>query len=805
MRDLLDRLGLPDEAADRLKSVVADYALPGTSQRADRTFHLGSDDDVTLDEPLEGPRYTRLQQLGAGGMGEVLLVNDRELQRRSAMKVLLPEIQDKPAEINRFLLEARTTAQLEHPSIIPVHELGRLEDGRWFFTMKEVRGRTLSEVIARVHQTGRGFRRLVGAFLRVCEAIAYAHERGVVHRDLKPDNVMVGEHGEVLVLDWGLARVTGQPLRQGVQPVQGPEDPALSRDGAVSGTPAYMPPEQARGENSHVGPVVDVYSLGAVLFEILYGRAPYVGRTGLSVLMKVMAAAPELPLTSGVSVPEGLEDLRAHAMHRDPAQRYEHAGQLAAEVASWLDGDRQRARALALVAQAAEMEPELQRARRHARQLREHAESLLKSVPEWAPWQDKAEAWGLQDEATTLEGRAEADELSIEGLLSAALSQVPELPEAHAAMAARLQKDHASAESRRDPVARRLEARLRRHAKAMPDGREHLAYLQGDGRLSLEVRPLGAELRLARFELKDRRLQAVPLRNLGRGPLRDVPLPMGSYLIYARAPGHPEVRYPVRIARQQHWQGKLVLPRALDERDRFVPGGPFLCGGDEGAGDGLPAEVVHVDDFVMQRDPVTNAEYLEFLHDVPLEQALNYAPRERAMSSEEQGALCYGVEDGHFFLQPDADGDAWEPDWPVFMVDRPSAEAFAAWRSERTGHAWRLPTEREWEKAARGVDGRVFPWGNAFDPSFCLMLKSHAERTLPGSVDAAPLDESPYGVRGLAGNTRDWCSDDHTGGRVVVRGGCWNGHALFSRACQRSAADPGIRLPNIGIRLVREG
>ena len=805
VRDLLERLGLPEEAAERLKSVVDEYSL-GRSQPADKTFHLPSDDSVelSLDLPSEGPRYTRVQVLGAGGMGEVLLVNDRELQRRSAMKVLLPEIAERPSEIARFLEEARTTAQLEHPGIIPVHELGRLDDGRWYFTMKEVRGRTLSEVIARVHETGHGLRRVVGGFLRVCEAVAYAHDRGVVHRDLKPENVMVGEHGEVLVLDWGLARVTGATLRPEVQAVQGPDKPANTREGAVSGTPAYMPPEQARGENAEVHPTADVYSLGAVLFELLYGRAPYVGRTGLSVLMKVMSAGPELPLGGRVAVPEGLEEIRLKAMDRDASKRYRHAGDLARDVASWLDGERHRARALELVGRAQELQPDIEDARTRSAQLTEHAQALLHSVPEWAPVEDKRDAWGFLDEARGLEEQAESMDLEVEGLLAAALSQLPTLPEAHEAMASRLRQEHAEAEARRDPSARRIEARLRHHARALPDGSTHLDYLQGDGRLTLETRPLGAELRLSRYELRDKRLQALPLRSLGRSPLRALSLPMGSYLVEVRSPGRPVLRYPVNIRRQQHWQGQIALPPAWDaDQECLVPGGTFACGGDEGSGDYLPAEQAGVEDFIIQRFPVTNAQYLDFLHALPLEQALRFVPRERAMGADEEGAPCYGRKEGRFFLQPDADGDAWDEQWPVFMVDRPSAEAYAAWRAQTTGQPWRLPTEREWEKAARGVDGRIFPWGDELDPSFCLMLKSHPDRALPGRVTDYPFDESPYGVRGLAGNTRDWCSDAHQGGRVVARGGCWNGHALFSRAAQRSGADPGIRLPNIGIRLVR--
>ena len=204
-------------------------------------------------------RYDDLGLLGEGGLGEVRRVYDRELDRVVAMKLLREDVAN-PASIARFLEEARLSARLQHPGIVPVHDVGRRPDGRLYFTMQVVEGRTLREVVREWHVAARAgqevrWRSLVEPFARVCEAVAYAHGERVLHRDLKPSNVMLGVHGRVMVLDWGLAALVGQSA--------GPY--------RVVGTPAYMPPEQARGEDARHGPASDVWSLGAVLVELLTG------------------------------------------------------------------------------------------------------------------------------------------------------------------------------------------------------------------------------------------------------------------------------------------------------------------------------------------------------------------------------------------------------------------------------------------------------------------------------------------------------------------------------------------------------
>ena len=266
----------------------------------------GADADATMTAaphvPHAGPlrlpgapalpaRYTDLGRIAAGGFGEIRRVHDAELDRVVAMKLLRPDVARAPSLEARFVAEAKLTAGLEHPGIVGVHDRGRLDDGRLWFTMREVRGRTLREVIDEVHAaagpegfretpSGWTFRRLADAFARVCQAVAYAHRRGVVHRDLKPDNIMVGELGEALVMDWGLGRRVGAADATDEGADAPPEDtasPQLTKLGDVLGTPAYMPPEQALGQRDLHGLPSDVYALGAVLYHLLAGRPPYVG------------------------------------------------------------------------------------------------------------------------------------------------------------------------------------------------------------------------------------------------------------------------------------------------------------------------------------------------------------------------------------------------------------------------------------------------------------------------------------------------------------------------------------------------
>jgi Protein kinase domain len=303
---------------------------------------LSVPESAVLARELSG-RYTGSGEEARGGMGRVLVVRDEQLGREVALKELLPGVGPEQATGDltdprraRFTREARITAQLQHPAITPVYELGYRPDGTLYYTMKLVRGKTLSQAIAEA-QSFEERRRLLPHFVDLCQAIAYAHSRGVLHRDIKPGNVMVGEYGETVVVDWGLAKVRGLEASPGHATegagyapwTDGGTDTAV---GHALGTPAYMPPEQARGQLNEIDERSDVYSLGAVLYEILTGRRPYSGPSGAAVVSSVIAAGPLPPRAVDGNVNEEYALICAKAMAREPAARYASASELASEV-----------------------------------------------------------------------------------------------------------------------------------------------------------------------------------------------------------------------------------------------------------------------------------------------------------------------------------------------------------------------------------------------------------------------------------------------------------------------------------------
>jgi serine/threonine-protein kinase len=240
-----------------------------------------------LDEPdLAGTRYQPVRELARGGMGVVWEAEDNELGRRVALKIL-PLGETQSADLLRR--EARILAGLEHPGIVPVHDVGTLPDGRVFYAMKLVQGRSLDQAVAGLSRSER-----LRLFQRVCEPVAFAHARGIIHRDLKPENVMVGEFGEVLVMDWGVAKLAGAAAETG-----------------VIGTPHYMAPEQAAGNNAGVNERSDVYGLGGILQFLLAGQ----------------------------TVPKPLEAICRKALATDPQSRYASAAELAADVGRFLEGE----------------------------------------------------------------------------------------------------------------------------------------------------------------------------------------------------------------------------------------------------------------------------------------------------------------------------------------------------------------------------------------------------------------------------------------------------------------------------------
>ncbi len=253
---------------------------------------------------LTGTRYRAIHKLGQGGMGSVYCVEDEMLGRQVALKVIA--LSDAQGELrNRLLHEARVIAQLEHPGIVPVHDVGTLPDGRIFYTMKLVQGQRLDQYVPSLTTLTERLR----LFQRICEPVSFAHARGVLHRDLKPQNVMVGPFGEVLVMDWGLAKLLSDSRDSTTSSEAGLS--SETQHGAVLGTPGYMSPEQAKADRAQIACPTDVYSLGAILQFLLDGFIP---------------------------LPRPLMAILNKCLEQEPSARYPSAQELASDIGNYLDG-----------------------------------------------------------------------------------------------------------------------------------------------------------------------------------------------------------------------------------------------------------------------------------------------------------------------------------------------------------------------------------------------------------------------------------------------------------------------------------
>jgi tetratricopeptide (TPR) repeat protein len=294
--------------------------------------------------PCEG-RYSILGEIARGGMGAIVKIVDNDVRRPVAMKVVLGGDEDET--LDRFIEEAQITGQLEHPNIVPVHELGMNEEGKVYFTMKLVKGISLESLLNREAAEAKGLSdrtplaRLLEIFLKVSDAVAFAHSKGVIHRDLKPENIMVGNFGEVLVMDWGLAKVEDrEDVTRGelVDSIRSERETGRTLDGEVVGTPSYMPPEQANGEVDEIDTRSDVFALGGILYKILTYQAPYSGSTVDAVLRKAVLRRLIRPRERAPAnaVPRELEAICLKAMAERKSQRYGSVGALADDVRAFL-------------------------------------------------------------------------------------------------------------------------------------------------------------------------------------------------------------------------------------------------------------------------------------------------------------------------------------------------------------------------------------------------------------------------------------------------------------------------------------
>ncbi len=820
---LVDPLSDPVEL-NTIVELAAEAITSVLSMRSPASAPSSSPSAVSSSTPRnKQPRYEMIGEIGHGGGGDVYEVKDTDLRRNVALKRLRREHTD-PGLLTLFLQEAQLTAQLEHPNIVPVHELGATATGEPFFTMKRVTGQTLHDVlqalqrrepaaVARFTRT-----RLLVVFLEITRGVAHAHARGVVHRDLKPANILIGSHGETLVADWGLALPDLLPPE--VVDTAAPLTPvewsgAHLAEFGISGTLLAMAPEQAVGDP--LDRRIDVYALGVLLYELLTGERPFAWRS-----LQEAAAPRTLPVPPRARAPhkaisDELEAICLRCLQPDRNDRYSGAGALSLAVENALTGARRRQQAGQLAAEAHERLDTMRALSADKGRLQVQLQAQLDIVK---PWDDAA----IKQPLWSTEAALFDIDVAIDNALAATLDKFNQAlgldagfvdaEDALADLHLELFLEAERSGNRRDQLFhRRLVVRHHR-------GR-YAAQLEGKGLVTLRpkidgVDAVGVVITAVALLEQGKRIVADDVVELADdGRVQHLTLPMGSTLFTLTPPAHEPPLLPVQLHVHVGRQARLDLDVRFFPRSEAdggfvqIPAGPFLAGGDVESQNAGPRREITLPDFFIARAPVTCGAYLEFLNSVAatdVVMARQHVPR----TKPDGGALWQANSDGHgvdVYALPaiDADGNPGIVDAPVMGVSFFDAQAYCRWRSLRDEVDYRLPSEDEWEKAARGVDGRFFPWGNGFDPTFCKMATSRPGRPRPEAVMSYPVDVSVYGVHDTAGGIREWCDSwyDASCETRTLRGGAWYFNPGFCRTAFRHGYLPHIVFTNFGFRLAK--
>jgi len=807
-----------------------------------------------------------VRELGRGSMGIVYEAYQRSLGRRVALKVF--DTRGKKAlAIERFRREATAAAKLNHPGIVPVWAVGEDPNTRaLYYAMQLVDGPTLRDFI---YTEKPSTSRTASIAKKVAEALDFAHSRGVIHRDVKPANIIVTKDDQPLLADFGLAK--NLALAQ------------VTQVGIMLGTPTHMSPEQARGEKT-IDHRTDVYGLGACLYEMLTYRLPFYGEDLDDLLDKLHEQPPIRPRKLDRQIPAALETITLKCLEKDREERYDTAGEVARELGRFLAGEailarpvsgftrlrrwgarhprklagfgigavlvvvfgvlfgwRQVGRSLRVASLRLQAEHAFEQQDLVAAEA--HLEELLEVDPRNAYAQKRRAGIAAQvgraqvlaerareraqEEALRARARVQGERHAAAGLelLQQARREPPgsaerEKVEGQAlkefGIAVALDSDCRTAYTSRAKVF------LERLARAEANGDEALALhfrrlveennrygvfdklLRPEGEVSLSTRPQGArcELRQIHRDVATGMAETTVEETDLATPIVSRTLPRGSYLYEVSLPGYATARVPFQVVRHGRVKlnVRLLRPSAIPEGMVYVPAGPAIIGGDQKAIRSLPREVVDLPGFLIGEREVTVGEYVEFLAALPAgipdrRDEAGFVPR--GGRKQRYAQLFWREEDGAWSYPRQ-----WAPERPVSGIGWKAAVAYCQWKKRVTGVSYRLPSEREWEKAARGADGRPYPWGWAAPEGLPTLQRTAG----PMAVGSAPQDRSVFGVLDMTGNVAEWTLSSYDARLLhrVVRGGAWPPLVDTPRTAARFPALVGAPPYYVGFRVAAD-
>lgn len=820
---------------------------PGAPDDVEKTIVSGSaSDDVRIpteelrrrlgippDEKMSN--YRDIRPIGLGGVGAVYSGNEPGTDREVAIKILRPQYKYSRERIESFIHEARATAQIDHPNVVPVYRFGVFEDEGVFFSMKRVRGETLRDVLRKLSENHKGYarrytlRRLVNIFLAACNGVSFANRNGILHGDLKPGNIMIGEFGEVQVMDWGMARYRPEldtiAERRKVHLASRGSDGELGRPGEkddtdappIGGTPVFMAPEHLTGAEKKLTETSEVYALGTILYSILTWRpAPY--ETGDLPREKIVRQVivgkfqpPRRIAPKKQPVPRELEAICCKAMAKNPSRRYARVSDMIDEIQNYLDGYPVRAYSpspvyhwgkwlsrnpvipgilSALIVggggfgiythfkERTEMLSHFQIADYNAAQASEHGLRARRCCRKLKSGEDMEYA-----ERFTLYRELNRETALMSNANALALSSLSLLPRGD---------DH----SPRVTLGREIFRNALITYRETEDDQQLLDIMENCrkrwGSLYLEVLKNDPELlRLARI-IESRKgtlrtvlprdgrwhmdlLNADGTKHATQGPrTAELPLPAGNYIVRFSDDGKREFFFPVRILSGRNASLDPGFPRDIP---------PGLCY--VGSGEVPVTDLVHfytggdVRPFLISRYEVSVGEYLEFLRSLPAGERLLHMPQTAAGRSA-------GLRNGEL-LRP------YDRSLPVTGISAESAEAYCRWLGAKRGMKIRLPSLKEWQKAAfrftsSGVHG-VF---------YAVDREKDTQSGVP--VAAVSRDISVFGVVNALGNARELLRNRQGKTHQVVGGSFLTSPTIDPRLVQYTAS--GDR--DIGFRYVAE-